>query len=58
MRHHFTTEFKYLGSIVHHSLTSNEGINKRIMPASAGFRALVNILTGEHIDLEVKIESM
>jgi hypothetical protein len=26
----FTTEFKYLGSIVHHSLTSDADVDKRI----------------------------
>jgi hypothetical protein len=31
----FTTEFKYLGSIVHHSFTSDEDDDERIMLASA-----------------------
>jgi hypothetical protein len=50
----FTTEFKYLGSIVHHSLTSNEDVDKRSRPASAVFGALKDILTNKHIDLKVK----
>jgi hypothetical protein len=43
----FTTEFKYLGSIVHHSLTSDEDVDKRIRPASAAFGAHQNILTNK-----------
>jgi hypothetical protein len=44
----FTTEFKYVGSIVHDSLTSDEDVDKRIRPASH------NILTNNDIDLKVK----
>jgi hypothetical protein len=44
----FTTEFKYLGSIVHNSLTSGADIDKRIMSASAAFGALKNHLTNKH----------
>jgi hypothetical protein len=40
-----TTEFKFLGSIVHHSLTSDADVDKRIRSASAAFGALKNILT-------------
>jgi hypothetical protein len=50
----FTTEFKYLGSIVHHSLTTDADVIKRIRPASAAFGALKNILTDIAIDLKVK----
>jgi hypothetical protein len=50
----FTTEFKYLGSIIHHSLTSDADVDKRIRPASAAFGALKNILTNKYIDLKVK----
>jgi hypothetical protein len=49
----FTTEFKYLGSIVHHSLTSDADVDKRIRSASAAFGALKNILTNKDIDLKV-----
>jgi hypothetical protein len=50
----FTTEFKYLSSIVHHSLTSDADVDKRIRPASAAFGALKNALTNKDIDLKVK----
>jgi hypothetical protein len=50
----FTTEFKYLGSIVHHFLTSDADVDKRIRPASAAFGALKNILTNKDIELKVK----
>jgi hypothetical protein len=36
----FTTEIKYLASIVHHSLTSDADVDKRIRSASAAFGAL------------------
>jgi hypothetical protein len=51
----FTTEFKYLESIVHHSLTSNADVDERIRSASAAFGALKNILTYKDIDLKVKL---
>jgi hypothetical protein len=38
----FATEFKYLGSIAHHSLTSDADVDKRIRSASAAFGALEN----------------
>jgi hypothetical protein len=50
----FTTTFKYLGSIVHHSLTSDADVDKRIRSASTAFGALKNILTNKDIDLKVK----
>ena len=50
----FTTEFKYLGSILHHSLTSDADVDKRIKSATAAFGALKNIFTNRHIDLKVK----
>ena len=40
----FTTEFKYLGSIVHFSLTSDADVNKRIQAAAAAFGALRGVL--------------
>ena len=40
----FVLEFKYLGSLVHHSLTSDADVNKRIMAASAAFGALRSVL--------------
>jgi hypothetical protein len=50
----FATKFKYLGSIVHHSLTSGAGVDKRIRLESAAFGALKNILTNKDIDLKAK----
>jgi hypothetical protein len=47
-----TTEFKYLGSIIHHSLTSDADVDKCTRSASAAFGALKNILTNKHIDLK------
>jgi hypothetical protein len=41
----FMTEFNYLGSIVHHSLTSDADVDKRIRQASAAFGALESIMT-------------
>jgi hypothetical protein len=48
----FTTEFKYHGSIVHHSLTSDADLGKCIKAASAAFGALKIILTNKDIDLK------
>jgi hypothetical protein len=50
----FTTEFKYLNSIVHHFLTSDAGVDRRIRSASIASRALKNILTNKDIDFKVK----
>jgi hypothetical protein len=50
----FTTEFKNLGSIDHHSLTSDADFDKRIRSASAAFGALKSILTNKDIDPKVK----
>jgi hypothetical protein len=50
----FTTEFKHLGSIVHHSLTSDADVDERIRSTSAAFGAFKNILTNKEIDLKVK----
>jgi hypothetical protein len=36
----FTTKVKYLASIIHHSLTSDAGVDKHIRPALAAFGAL------------------
>jgi hypothetical protein len=36
----FTTEFKYLSAVVHHSLTSDADVNKHIRSASTALRAL------------------
>jgi hypothetical protein len=50
----FTTKFKYLGSIAHHSLTSDADIDKRIRSTSDAFGALKNILYDKDIDLKIK----
>ena len=40
----FTKEFKYLGSLVHYSLTSDADVSKRIKAAAAAFGALRSVL--------------
>jgi hypothetical protein len=50
----FTTEFKHLGSIVHHFLTSDEDADERIRSASAAFGVILIILTNKEINLKVK----
>ena len=40
----FTKEFKYLGSIVHSSLTSDTDVDKRIRSAAVAFGALRSVL--------------
>jgi hypothetical protein len=50
----FTTEFKYLGSIIHPTLTSDADVDKRIKAATASFGALRNVLTNKYLDPKVK----
>ena len=50
----FTQEFKYLGSIIHSSLTSEADVDRRIKSATAAFGALKNIFTNRNIDLKIK----
>jgi hypothetical protein len=50
----FTREFKYLGSIVHYSLSSEADVDKRIKSATAAFGALKNVFTNRHLDLKLK----
>jgi hypothetical protein len=51
----FTKEFKYLGSIINSSLTSDSDIDKRIKSATAIFGALSScIFSKKDIDLKVK----
>ena len=50
----FTKEFKYLGSIIDSSLTSDADVDMRIKAASSAFGALKNVLTGLSVDLRVK----
>ena len=46
--------FKYLGSIVHYSLSSEADVDKRIKSATAAFGALKNVFTNRHLDLKLK----
>jgi hypothetical protein len=50
----FAMELKYLGSIVHHSLTSDADVDKHIRSASAAFGALKNILNFKQINFKVQ----
>ncbi len=50
----FTTEFKYLGSIMDSSLTSDADVDRRIKAATSAFGALKNVLTSLSVDLRVK----
>ena len=50
----FTKEFKYLGSIIDSSLTSDADVNMRIKSATSAFGALKNVLTSLSVDLRVK----
>ena len=50
----FTKEFKYLGSIIDSSLTSDAGVDMRINAATSAFGALKNVLTSLSVDLRVK----
>ena len=52
----FCEKFKYLGSILHYSLTSDAGVDKRIAPATAAFGALKNIFTDKYLSEELKGE--
>ncbi len=50
-------EFKYLGSILDSSLTSNADVDKRIKTATSAFGALKNVLINLSVDLRVKVGS-
>lgn len=50
----FTQEFRYLGSIVHCSLSSEADVDKRIKSATAAFGALKNVFTNRQLDLKLK----
>jgi hypothetical protein len=45
----FTDEFTYLGSIIHHSLTSDADVNARITKARAAFGALQGFLSNKYL---------
>ena len=52
----FCEKFKFLGSILHYSLTSDADVDKRIAPAMAAFGALINILNSKYLSEEPKGE--
>ena len=52
----FCEKFKYLGSILHYSLTCDADVDKRIASATAAFGALKNIFTDEYLSEELKGE--
>ncbi len=51
----FTKEFKYTGSIVDSSLTSDADVDMRINVATSAFGALKNVSTSLSVDLRVKV---
>ena len=50
----FTKEFKYLGSVVHYSLSSEADADKRRKSATAAFGALKRVFSNRHLDLKMK----
>ena len=48
--------FRYLGSIIHYSLTSDADVDYRISKASAAFGALSNVLRNKHVFNHLKGE--
>ena len=51
----FTKEFKYLGSIIDTSLTSDAVVDLRVKTATSAFGALKNVLTSSSVDLRIKV---
>ena len=52
----FTESFRYLGSIIHYSLTSGADVDYLISKASAAFGALSNVLRNKHVSNHLKGE--
>ena len=52
----FCEKFKYLGSMLHYSLTSDADVDKRITSATAAFGALKNIFADKYLSEELKGE--
>jgi len=52
----FCEKFKYLGSILHYSLTSDADVDHRIASATAAFGALKNIFNSKYLSEELKGE--
>jgi hypothetical protein len=50
----FTTEFRYLGSIIHFALTSDFDVDRRIKAASAAFGALKHVFSNKYVHESVK----
>jgi hypothetical protein len=50
----FTESFRYLGSIIHYSLTSDAEVDFRISKASEAFGALSNVLRNKHVSNHLK----
>jgi hypothetical protein len=50
----FSESFKYLGSVIHYSLTSDADICKRIKSATAAFGALKNLFGDKYLSEKVK----
>jgi len=50
----FFEKFKYLGSILHYSLTSDADVDKRIASTTAAFGAVKNIFNSKHLSEEPK----
>jgi hypothetical protein len=50
----FCDEFRYLGSIIHHSLTSDADVNARIIKARAAFGALQGFLSNKYLYVKCK----
>ena len=50
----FSESFKYLGSIIHYSLTSDADVHKRIKSATAAFGALKNLFGDKYLSEKVK----
>jgi hypothetical protein len=52
----FCEKFKYLGSMLHYSLTSDADFDKRITSATAAFGALKSIFADTYLSEELKGE--
>jgi hypothetical protein len=50
----FTKEFKYLGSTIDSSLTSDADVDMQIKASTSAFGALKNVFTSLSVDLRVK----
>ena len=50
----FCEKLKYLGSMLHYSLTSDADVDKRITSATAAFGALKNIFADKYLSEELK----